>query len=80
MVPDYFNLAQNMSIFNGNANANVNQMAQSVSASDALGMAPTLQNQVMAAVLMTIAPILILYLFIQRHFVESVERAGIAGE
>lgn len=80
MVPEYFNLAQNMSIFNGNANAEVSQMAQSVSAQDAIGMAPTVLNQIMAAVLMTILPILIMYLFIQRHFVESVERAGIAGE
>ncbi|WP_274361996.1 carbohydrate ABC transporter permease [Paenibacillus thermotolerans] len=80
MIPQYFNLAQNMSVFNGNANAGLNTMAQSMSATDALGMAPTILNQIMAAVLMSILPILILYLFVQRHFVESVERAGIAGE
>jgi multiple sugar transport system permease protein len=81
MVPEYFNLAQNLAVFNGNANAaGLNQMSQVVSSQDAIGMAPTILNQIMAAVLMTILPILILYMFVQRHFVESVERAGIAGE
>ncbi|MBB3108796.1 multiple sugar transport system permease protein [Paenibacillus phyllosphaerae] len=81
LVPEYFNLAQSMAFFNGNANLNVQQAAASVSvASDALGMAPTLQNQIMAGVMLTIAPILLMYLFTQRYFVESVERTGIAGE
>lgn len=31
------------------------------------------------AVLLAIAPLIILYLFVQRHFVESVERTGIVG-
>ncbi|WP_199621610.1 carbohydrate ABC transporter permease [Paenibacillus alkalitolerans] len=79
MVPEFFNLAQNMAVFNGNANAEMGQMAQQTTA-DTFGMAPTIQNQIMAAVLLTILPVLILYLFVQRHFVESVERAGIAGE
>ncbi len=48
--------------------------------SGSIGMAPTGLNQVMAACILTILPILILYLFVQRHFVESVERSGIAGE
>ena len=69
-----------MAFFNGNANLAVQQAAQSVSAGDALGMAPTLQNQIMAGVMLTIAPILLMYLFTQRYFVESVERTGIAGE
>jgi multiple sugar transport system permease protein len=34
----------------------------------------------MAGALMTILPMLLLYLFTQRYFVEGVERAGIAGE
>jgi multiple sugar transport system permease protein len=55
-------------------------MSQMVSATAAIGMAPTLLNQIMAAVLLTILPILLLYLFVQKHFVESVERSGIAGE
>ena len=80
LVPEYFNLAQSMAFFNGNANLAVQQAAQSVSAGDALGMAPTLQNQIMAGVMLTIAPILLMYLFTQRYFVESVERTGIAGE
>ena len=81
LIPEYFNLAQNLSAFNGNANAQgVQQMAQAVSASDAIGMAPTLLNQIMAAVILTILPIVILYLFVQRSFVESIESSGIAGE
>ncbi|NIK79592.1 multiple sugar transport system permease protein [Paenibacillus castaneae] len=79
LVPEYFNLAQNMAFFNGNANLDIQQAASSVS-TGTLGMAPTLQNQVMAGVMLTILPILILYMFTQRYFVESVERSGIAGE
>jgi multiple sugar transport system permease protein len=79
LVPEYFNLAQNMAFFNGNANLEVQQAASSVS-TGTLGMAPTLQNQIMAGVMLTILPVLILYMFTQRYFVESVERSGIAGE
>ncbi|CAM4109085.1 carbohydrate ABC transporter permease [Paenibacillus alkaliterrae] len=79
LVPEYFNLAQNMAFFNGNANLEIQQASTSVS-TGTLGMAPTLQNQVMAGVMLTILPVLVLYLFTQRYFVESVERTGIAGE
>ncbi|MCJ8012602.1 hypothetical protein MUG84_12755 [Paenibacillus sp. KQZ6P-2] len=37
-------------------------------------------NRVMAGALLSILPILALYLFTQRYFVESVERTGIAGD
>ncbi|MCR2823854.1 carbohydrate ABC transporter permease [Lederbergia panacisoli] len=81
LVPEYFNLAQNLATFNGNANAQgVIQMQQMVSASDAFGLTPTLLNQIMAAVMLTILPIVILYLFVQRAFVEGIERSGISGE
>ncbi|MDQ0112286.1 carbohydrate ABC transporter permease [Paenibacillus harenae] len=78
LVPEYFNLAQNMAFFNGNANLNLQQASTSVSST--IGLAPTLQNQIMAGVMLTILPVLLLYMFTQRYFVESVERAGIAGE
>ncbi|MGO4539505.1 carbohydrate ABC transporter permease [Paenibacillus sp. 2TAB19] len=78
LVPEYFNLAQNMAFFNGNANLNLQQATTSVSST--IGLAPTLQNQIMAGVMLTILPVLLLYMFTQRYFVESVERAGIAGE
>jgi multiple sugar transport system permease protein len=78
--PIYYNLSQYLALFNGNANAELNQMAQMVSNQNALTMAPTMLNQIMAAVILMIAPVLILYLFVQRHFVESVDRTGIAGE
>ncbi len=81
LLPEFFNLSQNLEAFNGNANAQgVNQAAQMVTARDSIGMAPTLLNQIMAGVILTILPIFILYLFVQRSFVESVERSGIAGE
>jgi multiple sugar transport system permease protein len=80
LVPEYFNLSQLMAIFNGNASANVMQVSQQLSAADAIGLAPTLINQIMAAVILSISPIIILYLFTQKYFTESVERSGIAGE
>lgn len=78
MVPSFYNLTQRMAVFYGTNNQAAETMSQMASSS--IGMAPTGLNQVMAAVILTILPILILYLFVQRHFVESVERSGIAGE
>lgn len=79
MVPSFYNLSQRMALFYGTNNQAAQTMSQMVSSSS-LVMAPTQLNQMMAAVILTILPVLILYLFVQRHFVESVERAGIAGE
>ncbi|URN92513.1 MAG: carbohydrate ABC transporter permease [Candidatus Pristimantibacillus lignocellulolyticus] len=78
-LPPFYNLAQRMNGFYGQATMTADQMGASVSSS-AIGMAPTVMNQMMAGVVLSIIPILILYLFVQRNFVESVERAGIAGE
>jgi multiple sugar transport system permease protein len=78
-LPPFYNLAQRMSGFYGKANMSADQMSQSISA-EAIGMAPTLVNQIMAGVILSILPILLMYLFVQRYFVESVERSGIAGE
>lgn len=78
MVPSFYNLTQRMAVFYGTNNQAAETMSQMSSTS--IGMAPTGLNQVMAAVILTILPILILYMFVQRHFVESVERSGIAGE
>jgi multiple sugar transport system permease protein len=47
---------------------------------DVIGALPTTREKLNAAALLTILPILILYLFAQRYFVEGVERTGIAGE
>jgi ABC-type sugar transport system, permease component len=80
LVPEYFNLSQSMAFFNGIADVSSMQAASSTGAASAIGQAPTLQNQIMAGVMLTILPILLLYLFTQRYFVESVERTGIAGE
>ena len=40
---------------------------------------PQLASVLMAACLMYIAPMLIFYMFIQRGFVESIDRVGITG-
>jgi multiple sugar transport system permease protein len=34
----------------------------------------------LAGTLLSIAPLLVIYLFLQNHFVQSIERTGIAGE
>ena len=49
-------------------------------AGDVRGALPTTREKMSAAALLTILPILLLYLFAQRYFVEGVERTGIAGE
>jgi len=55
-------------------------MQTSLGGGSALGVLPTYANKIMAASLLVILPILVLYLIAQRYFVESVERTGIAGE
>jgi len=81
LLPEFFNLAQNLAAFHGNANAEeMLQLSQQVQQTEMLGNAPTLMNQIMAAVILTIMPILILYLIVQRAFVQGIERSGIAGE
>jgi multiple sugar transport system permease protein len=46
-----------------------------------MGVNSTLADSIsLSAVLLSILPILILYLALQRQFVESVERSGITGE
>jgi multiple sugar transport system permease protein len=80
VVPDFYNLSQNLAIFNGQGARELSQATQSLSPDQAIGLAPTITNRVMAAAMLTILPMLILYLFTQRYFVESVERTGIAGE
>ncbi|TDQ41032.1 carbohydrate ABC transporter permease [Aureibacillus halotolerans] len=81
LLPEFFNLAQNLATFNGNASVQgMSQAQQTVSTQAAMSMTPTLLNQIMAAVILMILPIVILYLFVQRSFVESIERSGISGE
>jgi multiple sugar transport system permease protein len=40
---------------------------------------PTYMVWIQAACLMAITPLLIMYIFLQKHFVEGVERSGIVG-
>lgn len=79
-TPEFYNLTQNLSIFNGQGAAEFNAATSTLSKEQAIGVAPTITNRVMAGAMLTILPMLLLYLFTQRYFVESVERTGIAGE
>lgn len=79
MLNENFNLTQYLSIMDGKGEQELSK-GLGGAASDLVGLAPTFQNRVMAGALMTILPMLLLYLFTQRYFVEGVERAGIAGE
>jgi multiple sugar transport system permease protein len=74
-----FNLTQQLTIMNGQGEAEL-IMGTGTGSVGALAQIPTYVNRVMAGALLTILPMLILYLFTQRYFVESAERAGIAGE
>lgn len=78
--PDSYNLSQNLAAFNGIREASMAQGQQILSASAVIGGAPNIMNQIMAGVVITILPMLILYLFTQRYFVEGVERTGITGD
>lgn len=74
-TPDSYNLSKFLAVLEGAEAAERDQGASSV-----LVSAPTTSNRVMAGSILLILPILLLYLFTQRYFVESVERTGIAGE
>lgn len=76
---DHFNLTQQLTVMNGQGEQELS-MGTSTATASALVQIPTYANRVMAGAMLTILPMLILYLFTQRYFVESVERAGIAGE
>lgn len=79
-MPKYYNLSQTLGLFNGVGAAQFQAATAGLSNTQTIGAAPTILNQVMAASLLTILPMLVMYLFTQRYFVESVERTGIAGE
>jgi multiple sugar transport system permease protein len=74
-----FNLTQQLGIMNGQGEATIS-LGTSTGSVGAFAQIPTYANRVMAGALLTILPMLLLYLFTQRYFVESAERAGIAGE
>jgi multiple sugar transport system permease protein len=59
----------------GNYLGQGNQMAASAFLQDPFFMSMMMNT----SVLMAILPLIILYLFVQRHFVESVERSGLVG-
>lgn len=78
-LSDKFNLTQYMAVIDGKG---VQELQQGLggATSGQVGLAPTFLNRIMAGALMTILPMLLLYLFTQKYFVEGIERAGIAGE
>lgn len=74
-----FNLTQQLSVIYGLGEQELT-LGMGGSTAGMIGVVPSQGNRIMAGALLTILPMLILYLFTQRYFVESVERAGIAGD
>ncbi|HZG88153.1 carbohydrate ABC transporter permease [Paenibacillus sp.] len=79
MVQQHFNLPQQLAILDTEGVFRV-QQAKMLSGGRTLGSVPTNFNRNMAGALITILPLILLYGFAQRYFIESVERTGIAGE
>ncbi|HZG77934.1 MAG TPA: hypothetical protein VEZ72_18930, partial [Paenibacillus sp.] len=79
MVQEHFNLPQQLAILDTEGVFRV-QQAKMLIGGGTLGSVPTNYNRNMAGALITILPLILLYGFAQRYFIESVERTGIAGE
>jgi len=60
--------------------SDINKFDEGIRVGGSLGGVPPIGPGLMAGALLTILPILLLYLFAQRYFVESIERTGITGE
>lgn len=79
MVQEHFNLPQQLAILDTQGVFRV-QQAKMYSGGGTLASVPTNYNRNMAGALLTILPLMILYGFAQRYFIEGVERTGIAGD
>ena len=77
---EHFNLTQMLAVMNGQGEAAKAAGTGGTAMASVLADVPTFMNRVMAGALLTILPMLILYMFTQRYFVESLERTGIAGD
>lgn len=79
MVSDHYNLPQQLSILDLQGQQRLID-ARRVMGGNLMGSVPTSYNRNMAGALLVILPLVVLYGYAQRYFVESVERTGIAGE
>ncbi|WP_274361271.1 carbohydrate ABC transporter permease [Paenibacillus thermotolerans] len=79
MVESHYNLPQQLAILDVQGAFRV-QQAKMLMGANMLGSVPTSYNRNMAGALITILPLMLLYGFAQRYFIESVERTGIAGD
>ncbi|TLS52614.1 carbohydrate ABC transporter permease [Paenibacillus antri] len=79
MVQEFYNLPQQLAILDTEGVFRV-QQAKMMTGGRTLGSVPTNFNRNMAGALITILPLILLYGFAQRYFIESVERTGIAGD
>lgn len=79
MIEEHFNLPQQLAILDTQGVFRV-QQAKMMSGGGTLASVPTGYNRNMAGALITILPLIILYSFAQRYFIEGVERTGIAGD
>ena len=64
-----------LSTFDKSYNTAVGAHAQSTTSSDKLNDAIR-----MAGTMLSVAPMMVLYFFLQKQFVESIDKAGITGE
>lgn len=79
MVQEHYNLPQQLAILDTEGVFRV-QQAKALIGGNMMASVPTSYNRNMAGALLTILPLILLYGFAQRYFIESVERTGIAGD
>ncbi|MFB9278603.1 carbohydrate ABC transporter permease [Cohnella cellulosilytica] len=79
MLTDHYNLPQRLMILDTQGEQRLSD-AQKMMGGGLIGSVPTNYNRSMAGALLTILPLVILYGYAQRYFVESLERTGLAGD
>lgn len=79
MLTDHYNLPQRLMILDTQGEQRLSD-AQKLMGGGLIGSVPTNYNRSMAGALLTILPLVILYGYAQRYFVESLERTGLAGD
>ncbi|XID90951.1 carbohydrate ABC transporter permease [Paenibacillaceae bacterium WGS1546] len=79
MLTEHYNLPQRLMILDTQGEQRLSD-AQKMMGGGLIGSVPTNYNRSMAGALLTILPLVILYGYAQRYFVESLERTGLAGD
>ncbi len=79
MLTEHYNLPQQLMILDTQGEQRLND-ASKLMGGGLIGSVPTNYNRSMAGALLTILPLVVLYGYAQRYFVESLERTGLAGD